>query len=171
MSQCKPVWRSNRAGGKVFSSRKQLCSTQHLSTWTTARVLAKGYLELDQRSWSQEIYLRLEEVALSSVSLECSSVLTSHHLPLITNEKLKSLTTSLVNLSRDNLGQEHPQTRRLVQLQRCQDYWGEVNAGIENPTGPITSTLLDRLVAMSSKILEREAVPEFQEEIAIIRQK
>ena len=169
---------STKLGEHVFSARKRLRGTHDPSTLRSARVLAEGYLELDERPKSLEIYQWLAEICLSFTSPVNPDVLQVFHRMtygfhrLGQKEKAKSLTISLVSMSQDTFGPEHPQNRKLVQLLDFHEFWSEVNAGIENPTGPITSALLDRLLAIGSEILdstELEAVSELQKAVVIVR--
>ena len=89
-------------------------------------------------------------------------------------EKAKSLAASLVGMSQDSLGQEDPETEQWTQWLHFHEFWTEVNPVIEDPTKPITSALLDRLVATGTDLLRfvsLELVPQLAEDIAIIQQK
>ena len=77
-------------------------------------------------------------------------------------------------MSQDSLGPEEPETQQWVLWLHFYEFWSEVNAVIEEPTEPITSALLDRLVSTGTELLgsiDLELTPEFAEDIAIIRQK
>ena len=60
-----------------------------------------------------------------------------------------------------------------MQLLDCHQLWSEINVGIENPTEPISSALLDRLVMMTSEVFgpmePPEAVYKWQQKMSILR--
>lgn len=109
-----------KLGEHVFSSRKRLYGTHHISTLTSAQILAEGHLELDQHSKSLEMYNWLAGICMSFTSpahpndLRVLHRVTHGFYKLGLKEKAKSLTTTLVNLSQETLGQRHPQTQKRV---------------------------------------------------------
>ena len=167
-------------GVDVLPSLNRLLGTHHRVTLLATLVLAEAYLHLDQRSKSLEMYEWLAEVFTSSTSrVDPFHLWVLHSVKtgfskLGLREKTKSLAASLVDMSQDCLGPEDPETQQWVRWLHFHEFWCEANAMIEDPTEPITSALLDRLVATGTELLDSidlEIVPEFAEDIAIIRQR
>lgn len=167
-------------GDHVFSSLKLLLGTQNRTTLLTALILAEEYLHLNQRSKSLKMYEWLAEIYLSFTSpvhmydLRGLDRVIKGFFELGSKEKTKLLAASLVDMSQDSLGPEDPETQQWVRWLHFHEFWSEVNAVIEDHTKPITSAMLDRLVATGTDLLDStdlEQLPKFAEDIAIIRQK
>ena len=122
--------------------------------------------------WLAEIYLSFTS-PINLFDLEMLLCVKIWFFRLGMRKKTKLLAASLVDMSQDSLGPEDPETQRVRWL-HFHEFWSEVDAVIEDPTEPITSALLDRLVATGTELLDSidlEIVPEFAEDIAIIRQR
>lgn len=174
---------ATKLGEGFFPSLKRFSGDHARMTLVTAMLLAEGYLKLDQRSKSLEMYEWLAETYLSFTSsvhpydlhdLRCLNRVKEGFFHLGLREKSKSLAASLVGMSRDLLGEEDSNTQQWVRWLHFHECSSQVNAVLEDPTRPITSGLLDRLVATGMEVLlpyYPEPIPELADVVAAIRQK